>query len=350
MIIGGGVIGLCLAYEISRNSKFQVFLIEKNKTFGLEASTKNSEVIHSGVYYKNNSLKAKLCVQGKRLIYKFCKKYKIPNKKIQKLFIGNSKSDLKLIQQMYKNAKINKVKDIKIIGKDLIKKIEPNIIANYALLSKSSGIFDVNGFMKKVFYLCKKNKVKFLFKRKISHGICNKNKFIFNNIKLNRFDYVINAAGLGAIKIANRTFKNKLFPSDRPLVGLYFQTKQNLGIKRIIYPAMKPKKNLERVDITPSISGRYIFGPSVEKKGKINTKKTKLKFDKFLNKVHLYLDKSKIKFFKKGVRPKIMNKTNNYQDFYIKKVDRYNWINLFGIESPGLTSALSIAKYVKRIL
>ena len=83
MIIGGGVIGLCLAYEISRNSTFQVFLIEKNKTFGLEASTKNSEVIHSGVYYKNNSLKAKLCVQGKRLIYKFCKKYKIPNKKIQ---------------------------------------------------------------------------------------------------------------------------------------------------------------------------------------------------------------------------------------------------------------------------
>lgn len=348
LIIGGGVIGLSIAYEISKNNKFKVLLVEKNKNFGLEASSKNSEVIHSGVYYKNNSLKAHLCVQGKKMIYGFCKKNKISFKNTQKLFIGNSLQDYKLIKQMYKNAKKNDVDDVRIITERTLKKIEPNIKAKYALLSKSSGIFDVNGFMKKLFSLCKKNGVRFIYNKKISQGYFENKKIYFSNIKNQKFDYVINAAGAGAIGIAKTVFKNILFPSDKLVTGLYFKTKQDLKIKRIIYPAMKPEKNTERVDITPTISNEYIFGPSVEKKEQINLRNSKLKFAKFLMKINNEINIKKVKYFKKGIRPKIKINSKSYVDFYIKKVDRYNWINLLGMESPGLTSCLAIAKYVKR--
>lgn len=348
LIIGGGVIGLSIAYEISKNNRFKVLLVEKNKNFGLEASSKNSEVIHSGVYYKNNSLKANLCVQGKKMIYGFCKKNKISFKNTQKLFIGNSLQDYKLIKQMYKNAKKNDVNDVKIIAERTLKKIEPNIEAKYALLSKSAGIFDVNDFMRKLFTLCKKNGVKFFYNKKISYGYFENQKIYFSNIKKQKFDYVINAAGVGAIGIAEKSFKNTVFPSDKLVTGLYFKTRENLKIRRIIYPAMKPEKNTERVDITPTINNEYIFGPSVEKKGKINLRYSKLKFAKFLKQINSKLDTKKIKYFKKGIRPKIKTNSKSYTDFYIKKVNKYNWINLFGIESPGLTSCLAIAKYVKR--
>jgi len=349
LIIGGGVIGLSIAYEISKNNRFKVFLVEKNKTFGLEASSKNSEVIHSGVYYKNNSLKANLCVQGKRKIYRFCKQNKILFKKTQKLFIGNSSQDYKLIKQMYKNAKKNNVNDIKIITERTLKKIEPNIEAKYALLSKSSGIFDANSFMRKLFNLSKKNGVRFIYNKKISFGYLLNKKVHFSNIKNQKFDYVINVAGAGAISIAKKTFKNTIiFPSDKLVTGLYFKTSEDLKISRIIYPAMKPEKNTERIDITPTINNEYIFGPSVEKKEKINLRSSKIKFTKFLKQINNKLDTKKIKYFKKGIRPKIKTNSKSYADFYIKKVDNYNWINLFGMESPGLTSCLAIAKYVKR--
>lgn len=347
-IIGGGIIGLCIANEISKKKKFKVFLIEKNKNFGLEASSNNSEVIHSGVYYKKNSLKAKFCVQGKKLIYNFCKKYKISYKKTQKLFIGNTHQDYQLIFKLYKNAKNNNVNDVKILNEKNLKRIEPSIKAKYALLSKSSGIFDVKNFIKKIFLLCKKQNVRIILKKNISHGLFKDGKFFFSNIRHEKFDYVINAAGLGAIKIAKKTFKNISFPLNKPVTGLYFLTKRNIKVKRIIYPAMKPTKNMERVDITPTISGEYIFGPSVEKKGKINIRKSKLKFDKFLNKILYNINLKEIIFFKKGIRPKIKTFAKSYTDFYIKKVNKLNWINLFGIESPGLTSSLAIAKYVRK--
>ena len=348
LIIGGGVIGLSLAYEISQKKKFKVILFEKNKNLGLGATNQNSEVIHSGVYYKNNSLKAKLCVEGKVLIYKFCKKYKILFKKTQKLFIGNSSKDFKLIKRMHKNAKKNNVKDVKIIKQNKIMKLEPSIKAKYALLSKSSGIFDVKSFLKKLYYLCRKNNVKFVFNTKISKGFFKKNKFMFKNTKHHQYDLVINAAGVGAIKIANSTFKTANFPIDKPVWGMYFKTKQDLRVNRIIYPAMSPGENMERVDISPIISGGYLLGPSVEKKAKINVDDVKLKFVKFLGQIHSNIDIKKIRFLKKGLRPKIETFSKSYTDFYIKKVKHYNWINLFGIESPGLTSCFSIAKYIVR--
>ena len=154
-----------------------------------------------------------------------------------------------------------------------------------------------------------------------------------------------------AIKIAKQNFPKNNFPNNHFVKGIYFKTKQNFKLKKIVYRAMMPGDTTERFDITPLLNGGYIFGPSVEKSKSIDKKKLK---NKFINGIKNYLpllNKKKLLYLKEGIRPKIMyKKIKSNEDFYIKKIRDYNWMNLFGIESPGLTSALSIAKYVKRIM
>ncbi len=351
LIIGAGVIGLSIAYELSKVKRFKIILVERKKKFGLENTSKNSQVIHSGVYYKKNSLKNILCIKGKKLIYKFCKKYKIKNIKTGKLFLALTKEEEKYLNILKKNAFKNGVKDVRIINFKELRRIEPKIIAKKALLSPSSGIFDVQAFIKKLFQISRKNGVNFRFNFKNFILKKNSNKFYFNNSKEDLFDYVINSAGMDAIKIARQSFPNQKFPDNNFVKGIYFMTKEKLKVKKIIYRAMLPGDTKERIDITPLLTGGYIFGPSVEKSKFTDKKKLK---SKFINGIKNYLPKvneKKISYYKEGVRPKIMyKKIKSNEDFYIKKLKNHNWINLFGMESPGLTSALSIAKYIKRII
>jgi L-2-hydroxyglutarate oxidase LhgO len=351
LIIGAGVIGLSIAYELSKIKKFKIIVLEKSKTVGSGNTFKNSEVIHSGVYYKKNSLKNTLCIEGKKLIYQFCRKFKIKYLKTGKLFLACSKKEVNYLNILKKNAIKNGVNDVKIINKDQLKSIGPFLNGNKALLSPSAGIFDVKAFIKKLFKISKKNDVIFKFNTK-KLVIKKKNKKFYSNYTKNYlFDYVINCAGMEAIKIAEKSFPGHKFPHNNFVKGIYFMTKQNLKLKKIVYRAMLPGDIKERIDITPLLSGGYIFGPSVEKSKLINKKKLKYKFIDGIKNYLPEINEKKILYLKEGVRPKIMfNKIKSNEDFYIKKIKDCNWINLFGIESPGLTSALSIAKYVKRIM
>ena len=351
LIIGAGVIGLSIAYEFSKKKKFKIFVLEKNKKIGLENTTKNSEVIHSGVYYKKNSLKNAFCIQGKKLIYNFCKRYKIKYSKTEKIFLACTKKEEKYLNVLKKNSLINGVNDVKIIDKKKLKVIEPSLVGRKALISQSAGIFDVKAFINKLFQICKNKNVGFIFNIKKLNLKNKGNKFNTSHLKNISFDYVINCAGMGAIKVANQNFPNHKFPKNNFVNGVYFKTKQNLKLNRIIYRAMLPGVIKERIDITPLLEGGYIFGPSVEKSKTTNKKKLKYKFINGIKNYLPIIDEKKVFYFKEGIRPKItFNKKKVNEDFYIKKIKNYNWINLFGIESPGLTSALSIAKYIKRIL
>jgi L-2-hydroxyglutarate oxidase LhgO len=153
LIIGSGVVGLAIAYELSKKKNYNVFVLEKNKIYGQENSIRNSEVIHSGVYYKKNSLKHRFCTEGKNLIYKFCKKYKINFKKCGKLFIATSNLENQYLDTLKINSNQNGLKDTKIITEKNLKKTAPQLKAKKALSSPSAGIFDVKSFMKKLFNL-----------------------------------------------------------------------------------------------------------------------------------------------------------------------------------------------------
>ncbi len=351
LVIGAGVVGLSVSYELSKSKKFNVTVLEKAKKIGLENTSKNSQVIHSGVYYKKNSLKNNLCIQGKKLIYKFCAKYKIKKKRTGKLFLACTKKEENYLNVLKKNAIKNGVKDIKIVTQKQLNRMEPKLKGSKALLSPSSGIFDVKGFVDKLFEISKKNKVNFYFN--IRNLIIKKinSKFQINIKKKHLFDYVINCAGMDAIMVAKKNFPQYEFPKNNFVKGIYFKTSENLGLNRIVYRSMLPGDTKERIDITPLLDGGYILGPSVEKSKFINKKKLKSKFINGIKNYLVSINKKKILYFKSGLRPKIkFNKYKSNEDFYIKRVKNYNWINLFGIESPGLTSALSIAKYVKKMI
>ena len=323
LILGAGVVGLSIGYELSKNSNLRIRIIDKNKTFGLENTSKNSQVIHSGVYYKNKSLKNKLCIQGKKLIYEFCKKYKIKNIKKGKLFLACTNKETKYLKILKKNAIKNGVKDVKIINSKNLKKIEPNLIGKSALLSPSSGIFDVKKFSKKLFLICKKRNVTFGFNIK-NVSIKKKRSKFHTNIKNDKiYDTIINSAGMDSIKIAKKTFPKENFPTDKYVKGVYYKTKQNLGIKKIVYRAMLPGDTKERIDITPDVNGGYIIGPSVEKFKLIDRKKLKNKFFNGIKNHLRIVDKNKLFYFKEGIRPKIeKNKKNLNEDFYIKKNEK----------------------------
>ena len=131
IIIGAGVVGLSIGHALSKNGK-KILILEKNNKFGLLNSSRNTEVIHAGIYYDPNSLKKRLCIEGKNLLYEFCKKYKIKNKKIGKLFLASDNNDLNKLDLIFENAKNNGISLLE-INQTKLKEMEPNIIGSIIL-------------------------------------------------------------------------------------------------------------------------------------------------------------------------------------------------------------------------
>jgi L-2-hydroxyglutarate oxidase LhgO len=146
-IIGAGVVGLAIAEKVSEKYK-DAFLIEKHTTFGQETSSRNSEVIHAGIYYTKGSLKSILCVEGKQLLYDYCKKYDVPFKNCGKLIVATSEEEIAVIEGIRQTAIKNGVDDLQVLDKLQIARLEPNIFALKALFSPSTGIVDSHALMK----------------------------------------------------------------------------------------------------------------------------------------------------------------------------------------------------------
>ncbi len=146
-IIGAGAIGLAIAEKLSGLYP-NLFLIEKHPTFGQETSSRNSEVIHAGIYYTKGSLKSKLCLEGKKLLYEYCNKYEVPYKKCGKLIVATSENEIPVIESILNTAIGNGVDDMVMIGKEEIAQMEPNIFALKALHSPGTGIIDSHSLMK----------------------------------------------------------------------------------------------------------------------------------------------------------------------------------------------------------
>ena len=165
-IVGAGVVGLAIGSYVSQKKR-KVLIIERNKTFGEENSSRNSGVIHAGIYYPNNSLKAKLCKIGNKMIYKYAKKKKINYLNCGKFIISQNNSEEKKLLEIKKNAQENGVNLVYLDKKDM-GKIEPNIMCHSALLSKSSGIIDVHDFMSNLVIDIEKNNGQIVYNQEVS--------------------------------------------------------------------------------------------------------------------------------------------------------------------------------------
>lgn len=359
VIIGAGVIGLAIGRELAQK-KLRVLLLEKNKSFGEETSSRNSEVIHAGIYYPYNSLKRKHCIEGRELLYQYCKENNIPHKKIGKLIVANGLDQEANLHQIYKQGIENGVKDLKIIDEKSAKSLEPNVHCTLAIHSPSSGIIDSHSFMLSLLGKIESNYGDVCFNapvtgiEKISSGF-NINVGGLHSTTISSRN-LINCAGLAATEISQmiEVLKDSSTYKPKFCKGNYFSYTGKAPFSMLIYPI--PDQDGLGIHSTSDLAGAIKFGPDTEWVDKIDYKVEEELRSKFYNSIKKYypaIEKHNLNPSYSGIRPKIFNRDGIKKDYVIQQQDEHNvegYIALYGIESPGLTASLSIAKHVSKLV
>lgn len=362
-IVGAGVIGLAVAWELSKSYQ-DIFVLEKNSSFGQETSSRNSEVIHAGIYYPKDSLKTKTCIEGKQLLYEFCLKNNIPHKRIGKLIVAMDKSETEDLEMLFKHGLENGVEDLKLLSKEEVRNLEPNIRAEAAIYSPSTGIIDSHSLMKRLALQFESNHGRIAYNTELIGVDKDQDGFAVSvkDKEDGHFKFLsrifINCAGLNSDKVVAMAGLLKDEYKLKYCKGDYFRVHNNKGrhIKRLIYPVPKEDRPGLGIHATLDLSGGLRLGPD----------------DEYVEKIDYSVDESKKKIFYEGVkpflpfiefedlnsdtsgiRPKLQGPQEGFRDFIIKDESSNGlegFINLIGIESPGLTCALSIAKTVSQIV
>ena len=338
-----------------------VILLEKEKDFGTGISSRNTETIHAGIYYKKDSLKKDLCIKGKDLIYSFCNKFRVKYKKTGKIFIAVNKQDISRLDKIKLQGEQNGLNDLQFLNKNQIKKIEPNIRAEAGLLSPSSGVLDSYGLMQTLMNLCKDKGLNYSSFAEVNGAEPSKDLWVTNVYeKKNNLNYkiqsnvVINAAGLYSINLSKKIFSERKFPILKPTKGAYLKYIGKSPFKHIIYRAILPGKIEERIDATPNVFDELRFGPSVEITNGINDFAID---NKLIKKFYLHIKEyfpdikiDKLQLDQVGIRPKIIEDNKKVSDFVFDWAPNSGWLDLWGIESPGLTACFAIGEHVYQML
>ena len=364
-IIGAGVVGLAIAAQLAHRDRV-VYVLEKNERFGQETSSRHSGVIHSGIYYPYGSLKAKLCVEGNRLLYELCRKHGIGHRRLGKLIVAASDEETGQLQELKAKGQRNDAEGLRIISRSELKEMEPNVEGVAALLSPSTGVIDSHALMEHfvarakdggVEIACGKKvvgieKVSDGYKVTVAEG--DKGKFSFTTRIL------INCAGLQCDKIAGLAGIDidKAEYRLHYCKGEYFSVgggKSNL-VKRLIYPVPEVKDTGLGVHVTLDLEGRMRLGPNTQYVDSIDytvDSRHKDSFYKSAKRMLPFIEYADLEPEMAGIRPKLQGPGEDVKDFVIRDESDKGLpglINLIGIESPGMTSSPAIARYVASIV
>jgi L-2-hydroxyglutarate oxidase LhgO len=362
VIVGAGVVGLAVARELSFKNK-DIFVLERNHAFGQETSSRNSEVIHAGLYYSKESLKTKTCIEGRRMLYDFCARFNIPHKKIGKLVVAVDESEVGDLEGLMHNARDNGVEGLEILSRKEIKDIEPAVEAEAALYSPETGIIDSHSFMKSLLdqFGANLGEVAYLSDlagaKKIRDGfelsVDNKSDGVF------KFEtrLLINCAGLNSDKVSALVGLAKDDYRIYYCKGDYFRVKPSKAgqVKHLVYPVPKPKRAGLGIHATLDLAGGMRLGPDDEYVNQLNYDIDPGKSAAFAKSVATFMpfiENDDLTPDTSGIRPKLQGPGQSFRDFIIRDESDNGFpglINLIGIESPGLTAALSIAKMVGKI-
>jgi len=361
-IIGAGVVGLATAREIAQAKK-GIFVFEKNRTFGLETSSRNSEVIHAGIYYPEDSLKAKLCVEGKSLLYKLCDKHNIAYKKTGKIIVAADENEISWLEGLYEQGRKNGVDDLVLLSRTELKKLEPNIEARAGLLSPSSGILDSYALLKFLYSRAREKGAEFVFDTEVI-GIERAGAKYKVQIKdrdgISAFvaHVVVNCAGLNSDRIAQLAGLDiaKAGYKLHYCKGEYFSldSKYRNLVSRLIYPV--PEQVGHGIHWRQGLDGRVLLGPSAHYVEAIDYAVDETYKQYFYNSAKRFLPFVELEDLapeSAGIRPKLQEPDEAFRDFVIAHEEKAGFpglINLIGIESPGLTAAPAIARYVGRMV
>ena len=361
-IIGAGIVGLAVASEIARQ-KAGVFVFEKNHTFGLETSSRNSEVIHSGIYYPEDSLKARLCIEGKGLLYELCEQHGIGYKKLGKIIVAAEEDEVKQLEKLYQQGEKNGVKDLTFLSRTELKTLEPKIEGRAGLLSPSTGIVDSHALLKFFYGQASERGVKFVFNSEVVGVEKAGDKYriqIKDREGISTFVayMVINAAGLNSDRIARMSGINVAQAGYQLhyCKGEYFSLspKWRNAVSRLVYPA--PEQAGLGIHLTTTLDGKMRLGPNARYVDIVDYKvddSQKRVFYRAAKKFLPYVEFEDLEPEFAGIRPKLQAPGEAFRDFVIAHEYRAGFpglINLIGIESPGLTASPSVAKYVAKIV
>jgi len=361
-VIGAGVVGLAVAAEISQHT-CGVFVLEKNHGFGLETSSRNSEVIHAGIYYPEDSLKTRLCIEGKNLLYELCGNGSIRCRKAGKIIVAVEEDEIPQLENLCEQGKRNGVEDLVLLSQEEVRRLEPNVSCRAGLLSPSSGIVDSYSLLKYLYVRARGNGAQLVFNTEVV-GIERRGTKYQIQIKdregISSFEShaVVNAAGLNSDKLAQLAGIDISEAGYRLhyCKGEYFglSAKYSKLVTRLIYPL--PGEASLGIHVTLTLDGRVRLGPNARYTDSIDYGVDEAQKQLFYDSVKRFFPAVRQEDMEPefaGIRPKLQGSGEAFRDFVIADESTRGFpglINLIGIESPGLTASLAIGRYVWQMI
>jgi L-2-hydroxyglutarate oxidase LhgO len=355
LVVGAGVVGLAAARAAAR-AGHHVIVAEALGAIGSVTSSRNSEVIHGGMYYPTGTLRARHCVPGRRMLYAYCAEHGVPHKKCGKLVVATDQPELERVHAIARQGEINGVEGLELMGGNAAIDMEPALFCVGALWSPETGIIDAHAYMLALRGDLEDAGGMIAFNTPVRGATRKNGEWIvsFGGADAGEFafDAIVNCAGLGAQAVA-RGIED--YPRDRipPLFfakGNYFSYSGKTPFTRLIYPV--PIAGGLGVHVTLDLAGRIRFGPDVEFVEREDYSVDPSRAAAFYARVRTYwpgLRDGGLTPDYSGIRPKITGPGQPQADFYIDTPAEHGLpglVQMFGIESPGLTSSLSLADYV----
>ena len=353
VVIGAGVVGIAVARALASAGR-EVVILESEDAIGTHTSSRNSEVIHAGIYYPRGSLKARACVEGRERLYAYCAERGVPHRRCGKLIVATDSTQLEELEGIRRKAHANGVTDVVRLSPARARALEPELQCVSALHSPSTGIIDSHALMHAFLVDAERAGAMLALKSPLAKGVVRT-----DGIELHVAGeepvlaaQVVNSAGLRAPSLARRIegYSAELAPPELYAKGSYYTLAKRPPFSRLVYPV--PEPGGLGVHVTLDLGGQARFGPDVEWVDKIDYTVDPRRAERFYPAIRRYwpgLPDGALEPGYAGIRPKIAPKDAPAADFVVQGPNEHGvpgLVNLFGIESPGLTAALPLADAV----
>jgi L-2-hydroxyglutarate oxidase LhgO len=359
VVIGAGVVGLATARALALAGR-EVLVLEAERTIGTGISSRNSEVIHAGIYYPTGTLKARLCVAGRKLLYDYIEQKQVEHRRLGKLILATSAEEVPTLRKYEAQALANGVDDLRWPSAAEIRELEPSVHSIAGLLSPSSGIVDSHGLMLAYQADLEASGGMVAFDSRVMGG-----ELLGDAVRLEMEGdpqltllarTVVNCAGLGAqaISATLRGVAPEAIPKLSLAKGHYFSLTGRSPFRRLVYP-LANSAGLG-THVTLDLSGNARFGPDVQWLDAVDYSFDEARKDEFLQAIRLYypdIDANRLQPAYTGVRPKLSGPGQPAADFSILGPAAHSqqpYVALYGIESPGLTASMAIGAHVLGLL